>query len=805
MPAKTPYSWPDAPERKLIGTRVSRVDGPIKAAGKAKYTYDQHPEGMIYARMLGCPHAHARITALDTSAAEKLPGVRAVHVIQPVGKEIFWAGDEVVAVAADTETIVDQALKAVKVEYELLPHFVSDAEPPKEISVMTGPASMDDLREMLENQMPDEEVINYVTNEGISFQPSEDMLKAMAGFGVDQSVIDAIRKAPQKPAVQRAPTHYKKSAVQTEGEPDAAFKQADLVSAEGLYGASVIAHCCLESHGTVCEWPDKDNLNVFISTQNVSGIAPQMADPLKITADKIHVQQGHIGGGFGSKFGPDRWGIVNAELARKAGRPVRLMLDRDRELEVAGARPSAYARVKVAAKKDGTLVAWESQGWGTGGPGGGGSPPLPYVFQIPDRKTQYTAVVNNIGPARAWRAPNHPQAAIITMCALDDLADALKMDPLDFFLKNIDMTGPRSENYTEEFKIADELMGWKKRWHPRQVNAAEKSLVKRGLGLSLHTWGGRGHDSNCDLTIYPDGAVTIKMGSQDLGTGTRTVILMIAADTLGVPMSQIKLSIGKSAYPFSGTSGGSTTVGGVSSSTRRAAIDAREALLEKVAPALEAKPEELEIVDGVVRVKATPSRSLSWKQACQKIGPMPLAIRGKNPDRTKMPDLTAGGVGGVQMADVSVDTDTGIVRVNKMVAVQDCGLIIDLKTAEAQVHGALTMGISYSLYEEKVFDPTTGRMLNPNMEFYRLAGIGDIPELVVHMMTGKGYDERGVIGLGEPPVISPGAAIANAVTNAIGVRVGVIPITPQRVLAALDSGAPKARAFSGLGTQGRRA
>ena len=145
------------------------------------------------------------------------------------------------------------------------------------------------------------------------------------------------------------------------------------------------------------------------------------------------------------------------------------------------------------------------------------------------------------------------------------------------------------------------------------------------------------------------------------------------------------------------------------------------------------------------------------------------------------------GVGGIQMADVSVDTETGIVRVNRMVAVQDCGLVIDLKTAESQVYGALIMGIAYGLFEEKVMDPQTGRMLNPNMEFYKLATYGDIPELIVHMMTGPGYDERGVIGLGEPPVISPGAALSNAVANAIGVRVPTIPLTPERVLAALSA------------------
>jgi xanthine dehydrogenase YagR molybdenum-binding subunit len=203
---------------------------------------------------------------------------------------------------------------------------------------------------------------------------------------------------------------------------------------------------------------------------------------------------------------------------------------------------------------------------------------------------------------------------------------------------------------------------------------------------------------------------------------------------------------------------------------------------------LKAQPEELEAVNATVRVKSDPSRSLRWKEACAKIGAMPMTIRGKNPDKSKPPDLTNSGVGGVQMADVSVDTETGIVRVNKMVAVQDCGLVVDVKTAESQVLGALIMGISYALYEEKILDPVSGRMLNPNMEFYRLAGIADIGEMKVHMMTGKGYDERGVIGLAEPPVVSPGAAISNAIANAIGVRVPFLPLTPARVLEALENG-----------------
>ncbi len=801
------YAWPDAQHRTLMGKRVSRIDGPVKASGRALYTYDTNPQGLLYGAMVRCPYPHAKVVSVDTSAAEKMPGVKAVKVIQGPGKEIHWAGDEIVGLAAVDEATAEDAVRAVKVQYEPLSFLVSDAEPPKDVEVSTGPVSGDEMEEMLTNQVPEREIIARINRDGISFPPTPQLLKELEGYGVPAPIRDAIAKAQVKPAsASRSAGWYKKTAAQTRGDPDAAFAQPDIVTSEGLYGLPVITHCCLESHGAVTQWTSPDELLVHISTQNLSGIPGQMAEPLEMPASKIRVVQQHIGGGFGSKFAPDRWTIVAAQLSRMAGgKPVKMMLPRDAELKVAGARPSAYARVKVAAKKDGSVVAWQHEGWGTGGPGGGGSPPIPYVFDIPNRRTQYTSVVNHIGPSRAWRAPNHPQACLITITALDDLADRLGMDPVEFFTRNLALTGPRARMYGDELPIAADLLGWKKLWRPRAENARATDPVKRGVGLSLHTWGGRGHESNCDLTIHPDGAVEIKLGSQDLGTGTRTIITMVAAETLGVPMSQINLLIGDTRYPVSGGSGGSTTVGGVSSSTRRAAVDARAELLAKVAPALGATPEQLEIADGNVRVIGAAGKSLTWKQACAKLGAMPLTVRGKNPDRTKPPDLTNSTVGGVQMADVAVDTETGIVTVNKMVAVQDCGLIIDLKTAESQCYGAMIMGISYALFEEKVMDPASGAMLNPNMEFYRLAGIGDIPELVVHMMTGKGYDERGVIGLGEPPVISPGAAISNAVANAIGVRVPLLPLTPERVLAALHPSKPKAGSLGTPVREGRRA
>jgi xanthine dehydrogenase YagR molybdenum-binding subunit len=533
----------------------------------------------------------------------------------------------------------------------------------------------------------------------------------------------------------------------------------------------------------VCQWHADGKLLVNVSTQNVSGIAAQMAGPLGIPAGDIRVQQDHIGGGFGSKFGPDRWTIVAAQLSKKAGgAPVKIMLERDAEQAIAGSRPSCFAKVKIGARRDGTLTAWQSDSWGTGGMGGGGRPPIPYVLDIPNRRVQHTAISTNVGSSRAWRAPNHPQACLVTMGAFEDLAAKLGRDPLDLLLQNIKVTGVRADIYKEELQIAADLVGWRKAWHPR--GDATPGHVKRGLGLSIHTWGGRGHDSNCDVTLQPDGSVEVKLGTQDLGTGTRTCIQIVVAETLGLPLEAINLRIGDTLYPPSGGSGGSTTIGGVSASSRIAATDALEKLFEKVAPALGAAPGELEAVGGKVQVKGDPAKGLAWAEACAKLGGVPVTARGVTP-KGQHPLLNSG-VGGVQMADVSVDVETGRVRINKLVAVQDCGLIIDLKLAESQCYGALIMGISYALYEEKVTDPLTGRMLNPNMEFYKLAGLMDVGELVVRMMTGKGYDERGVIGLGEPPVVSPGAVISNAVANAIGVRVPHIPLTPQRVLAALE-------------------
>jgi xanthine dehydrogenase YagR molybdenum-binding subunit len=408
---------------------------------------------------------------------------------------------------------------------------------------------------------------------------------------------------------------------------------------------------------------------------------------------------------------------------------------------------------------------------------------MPYVFRnVPNRRVNHTAIQTNNGGSRAWRAPNHPQLSYLTCAAIDDLAAKLNMDPVEVFRKNLGAT-VRASTYAAQLDKCADMIGWKKAWHPRGDKTA--GHIKRGLGVGIGTWQGGGHASQCRTNIHPDGTVEVELGSQDLGTGTRTIITQVAAESLGLPMNAITLKIGDNAYPVSGGSGGSTTVGGVSSSTRISTLNALEKLFEAVAPSLGASIDQLEAVDGKIQVKGTPSKSLTWKAACQKLGVRTISEMGANDQRNPR-GLNSAGVGGIQMADVSVDIETGVVKINKVVASQDIGLVVNPKLADSQVYGGIIMGICAAVMEERVMDEMTGHFLNADMEFYKLAGIADIGEIEVHLDITPDHDKRGIVGLGEPATVPTIAAIANAVTNAIGVRVPTLPLTARNVLNALN-------------------
>ena len=722
-----PNTWPK--ERRVLGTKVQRLDGPDKATGRAKYSFDINRPGMLHARILRCPYAHAKIKSIDTAAAEKVRGFKALHKIAKDNAELFYAGDEILAVAADTEEHAADVLQAIKVEYDVLPFFVKEE--------------------------------------------------------------DALKERDKKTVAGAGASNVGNPNTGTVGDVDAAFKEADAV-VEGEYGAHTISHQCLESHGMVAEWDKDGGLTVWCSTQATTGTAGELARAFQIPQSKIKCITHYMGGGFGSKFGADVQGIACANLAKKAGAPVKLMLERADEITTAGNRPSVYGKVKIAGKKDGSITAYEVDCYGSPGVANGSTVNfnlLPYVYAIPNVRRKHTVVRLNHGGARAMRAPGHPQNSIMTEGAVDELAAKLGLDPMEVRLKNLPLnvpdavrTNPTSYNalrntiYTKQFAIAAEISDWKKKWHP-PGRGPGAGPVKHGIGMGIHTWGGAGNAGNdVFVTIASDGSVLAESSTQDLGTANRTVIAIVAAEILGLDPKDIVVRIGESQLGRSTGSGGSTTCPSIAPATLNAAISARDAFFEKVAERLGAKKEDLTVEPGKIVDKAN-NKSWNWREACAKLGMDTIRKQGS---------LTAGlsnnGVGGLQIAEVMVDTETGVVRCTKFYGVQDCGLIINKLACESQMAGGIIMGLNYALFEENILDRVTGRQVNPDMEFYKLGGIEDMPQIVVHMMD---MPERGVIGIGEPATVSTCAVVSNAIYNAIGVRVPFAPFTPDRVLAAL--------------------
>ncbi len=712
-------AWPENP--RLIGTRIPRMDGLDKASGRAKYPSDVNPKGLLFGALLISPHAHAKIKSIDVSAAEASKGVKGVVILLEAGKTLRYQGEEIAAVAAETEELARDGVRAIKIEYEVLPHVATEAQ----------------------------------------------------------------ASAPGAPVVfpgDKATPNRRRGRANVAGEPEEALKKADAV-VEASYSVPVITHVCLESHGLTAWWEGDDKIVAHASTQGVQATAGDLAGKFKVPVTNVEVIAEVMGGGFGSKFSADVWGHAATELAKKTGRPVKMFLDRAHEHLSGGNRPSAFATLKIAGTKDGKVTALVAETSGTGGSRGGSQFPLPYVYDVENVSRAHTEIFVNGGSARAMRAPGHPQGCIVMEAAMDDLADKLGIDPLEFRLKNLKEAervtrANRTEIYKDQIKIGAELIGWQNR-KPRGTNG--KGPIKKGYGMALHQWGGGGSpDKKVACTINPDGSVEMKTGTQDIGTGARTLFAIIAAEVLGLEVLDVTSKIGHSSYPPGQASGGSTTTPSMCPPAYNAALEARGEFFKRVAGAYGAEAADLSLKGGKLLVKG--EAKATWKDACRKLGQMPITVTGSS-----SPELSATGVGGVQFVELDVDVETGVVYLKKIVAVQDSGLILDRLTWDSQVYGGVIGGLNYGLFEERIMDPGTGVMLNPDMELYKLAGATDIPEIVLHAYETPAMKARGVIGIGEPPTIGTAAAIGNAVTNAIGVRVAQFPMSPMNILNALAS------------------
>ncbi len=744
VPTDEPPPLPPNSNLAVIGKSFPRPNGRAKVTGATRFTVDISLPNMLHARVLRSPLPHAVVRSIDLSAATSHPGVHAVLPIadpaNPKSAKLRYVGAPVAAVAAVSISAAEQALRLIRVDYQSLP-FVAD------ITNARDPAS----------------------------PLVHDHTTAPAGH---PSGFPAAANLPLNGNV-RGP------AIAKRGEVSGGFAEADAV-VEAEYSTHVQTHCCLEPHAIVADWRG-DGVTVYMSTQFTAGVRHEIAEEFGLSLSRVRVVVDAMGGGFGSKSSLGNYGRIAIELSRRAHAPVRLFLDREEEQMDAGNRPGTWQRLSVGAKRDGSLTAISLVSYGTAGIGlgAGVGNNAEALYSCPNFEGAQHDVFINAGPGCAMRGPGNTPGAFGLEQTIDELAERLNIDPVAL-RDRIDPSAVRRE----ERRIGAERIAW----HRRHSPGADPGPIKRGLGVAQSLWGANVQtNAGCEVRVMRDGSVEVLSSVQDIGTGITTVLAQTVAEVLGLRPDQITVRIGDTEFPPGGPSYGSRTTASVTPPARTAAWRVQQELFREAGLTLNAAPKELIAREGKILVHDDPSRFLSFKDAAARLRTDRIAALASRTDdyagfRRRMQDaaLAQQDLGGVQFAEVVVDTETGIVRVERIVAVQDCGRPMNPRQIESQVQGGVLMGISYALFENRILDEQTGRMVNPNLEQYKIVGPRETPAIdVVVLENYQGQSATDAYGIAEPANIATAPAIANAVYNAIGARLRSLPMTPAAVLAAL--------------------
>lgn len=553
---------------------------------------------------------------------------------------------------------------------------------------------------------------------------------------------------------------------------EALFQKAAAV-VEATYDTQVQTHSSLETHGGVVHYKSEKS-DVWGSTQATFGYQSGLRGVLDQPASRIEVHNEYTGGGFGSKFGPDKEGTLAAQLSKKYNRPCKVFLDRREEHLDTGNRPGSIQYMKLAVDGDGKLLGGRVHcvsvvGFTSGG--GGITNPDSSLYNFGDIVRTEGEIQLNSGQPRAFRAPGRPPGTFAMESMMDELAAALGKDPVEF--RKINDASSRRRGFWDR---GAELIGWSN----RKPDGTWPGIVKRGYGCAGSLWPTWNTKCEADCTIHRDGMVEVRSGVQDIGTGTFTVVADVAAHELQLPREQIVARVGNSMYPPGPASGGSVVSRSVAPATRKACRAGHEKLLAELARHWRTQPASISYEKGVFTFG---ERRAEWKEACAIMAEEKLT--GQGVSETGVEGNSEGRSDCVQFAEVDVDTETGIVQVRKIVAIHSAGQIVNRQTIENQVYGGVIQGISYALFEDRLLDRNTGAMLNDDFLFYKIAGPVDTPEIIAVLDVNEG--DTGVRPIGEPVTIPTSGAIANAVANALGARVRSLPITPEKVLAALDA------------------
>jgi CO/xanthine dehydrogenase Mo-binding subunit len=764
-----------------LGENYSRVDGPAKLRGWAQFTGDIEMPGMVYAKVLRSPYPHARLLRVDASRAAKLPGVVAMLTrddlkgmnshFGPVVKDqpvvaidrVRYVGDIIAAVAAEEKDIAEEALELIEVQYEQLP-------------------AVFDLHAAMK---PDAPVIHVDRVKAQSFPAKSGFRLKTGGNVLSMYHVD-------------------------EGDIATGFKDAEEIF-EDIYTSQKIQHGHLEPHAALAYWEPSGKLVIYTSTQNPSLVRAQLADLFNLPQSKVRLIVPYVGGGYGGKVHP-RLEPLTATLARKAHRPVQWVLSREEVFLTAHCHASVV-KIKTGVKRDGTIVARHVEGfYDTGayaltGPSttknGGEVSGGPYRIAHQDLTTY--CVYTNTPPTGPYRGFGVPQVCWAYESQMDDIARRLGIDPLELRLKNLVQEGDRfvtgdtlvSVGIAECVKRAAQAVGWQGK-QEQEKRELQGKVRGKGLAVMIKTTM-TPSNSSALVRLNADGSAVLLTSSVEIGQGTQTSLAQIVAEELGIAPERVSVTFPDTdVTPFDQSTSSSRTIFTMGSAARQAAAQIRQQLLEIGTHVLEANIEDLELKDGNLQVRGAPEKRRTISQLFQAhygaaVGSMAGSYdnqtRGGVDPKTGKGKASAFFFLSACAAEVEVDTETGKVRIERIVSAADAGKAVNPKQCDMQNEGSMIMSLGSALFEEMVFD--NGQPINATFLEYMPPSMEDHPREFQSVIVETPHPDGpfGAKGVGEAALGPVEPAIGNAVANALnGLRIKDLPIRPDRILKVVQEG-----------------
>lgn len=749
----------------VVGKRVPRLHGLGVVTQNGQYTENMRMPRMLFTRTTRSPHPHARVTKVDTSKAEALPGVVAVlhrgnlpKVYRDVtvgsgppdrflfNEEVFEVGSPIAMVAAESEHIADEAAHLIEVEYEVLP------------------ATLD----MMEGTQP--------------------------------STLEQWDNEEKGTIVNVTPPLVR-------GNPDGA--RAD-TTVDGVLTKSTEQHMALELTNSLMYW-EQDRLIVYYTNQHAHGVRSRLSQALKIPANRIRViQNGYMGSGYGYRSRTDLAEVHTAILAKMTGRPVKTMYTREEDFVTRTHRPEFRNEMRLGVNRDGLIQfgqfhVYANVGAQRAGAANGAWFGMQNLYKIPNLKLEATDVFTNSYKSGPYRCVSHPNGTFALEMTMEKAAHALGVDPVEFRLKNLNEEGnPESGKPFSNPGIRDcinaaaDRIGWKGKWHPPRAKEVRPGVF-HGIGLAAHACSHGAGTNPCtgQVIVNTDGSVQCVSGSTEIGPGERTQMAMITAEALGVPLHQVSIAtyVDTDNTTDTGSTSGSRQTNTGGRGIYEAAMDAKRQILQHAADKfvddakrqnqeIQVTADQLDLRNGEIIMKSDPLKRLTLEAVVQSYG-LTILGRGAYKQDTKW-HRTAWASHAVE---VEVDTRTGSVEVVKYVAAHDVGRAINPFAVEQQIEGGVVMALGAVFGEEMLADASTGLPLNPNMLEYRAPSILDVPETidVILVEKPKAYGVFGAHGIGEPPMSPPAPAVAAAVHNAVGAWMEHMPITRDKLVAALKT------------------